>query len=92
MSILPISFGASFTIKQGKLSGIDSTGMNKEVIVADKARQMGVNVPEYNIMVSYETKGEPASFPVNRIGEKHFPSLFKNLFLMDKNNLNHNVV
>lgn len=90
MSIQPISFGASFTVKQGQSSGIDATGMNKEVIVADKARQIGVDVPTYNISLSYETKGEPASFPANKIEEKHFASLFKNLFLMDKNNLNHN--
>ncbi len=90
MHIQPISFGASFTIKQGKASGIDLKGMSKEVIVYDKAREIGVTVPEYNISVSYETKGEVASYPTNKIEEKHFDSLFKNLFLMDKNNLNHN--
>lgn len=90
MHIQPISFGASFTVKQGKSSGIDADGMNKEVIVTDMARQIGVNVPTYNISLTYETKGEPASFPLNKIEEKHFASLFKNLFLMDKNNLNHN--
>ena len=90
MNIHPISFGASFTIKQGKASGIDATGMNKEVIVAEQAREMGVNVPTYNISLNYQTKGEVATFPSNKIEEKHFASLFKNLFLMDKNNLNHN--
>ena len=90
MHIQPISFGAYFSVKQGKSSGIDADGMNKEVIIADKARQMGVNVPTYNISLTYETKGEPATFPANKIEEKHFASLFKNLFLMDKNNLNHN--
>lgn len=90
MQIQPVSFGASFTIKQGKSSGVDATGMTKEIITAQKARQIGVSVPEYNISVSYETKGEIASFPYRKIEEKHFSSLFKNLFLMDKNNLNHN--
>lgn len=90
MHIQPISFGASFTIKQSKESGIDETGMTKEIIAAYKARQFGVAVPKYNITATYETKGENASFPSNKIEEKHFASLFKNLFLMDKNNLNHN--
>ena len=90
MNIHPISFGAAFTVKQGPKSGIDAAGMNKEVIVAEKARQIGIDVPTYNIALNYETKGETASYPANKIEEKHFASLFKNLFLMDKNNLNHN--
>lgn len=90
MSIHPISFGAAFTVKQGPKSGIDAAGMNKEVIVAEKARQIGINVPTYNIALNYETKGETASYPANKIEQKHFSALFKSLFLMDKNNLNHN--
>ena len=90
MNIHPISFGAAFTVKQGPKSGIDAAGMNKEVIVAEKARQIGIDVPTYNIALNYETKGETASYPANKIEPKHFPSLFKSLFLMDKNNLNHN--
>ena len=90
MNILPISFGASFIIKQAPLSGIDANGITKEIIDSERARQIGVSVPQYNITASYETKGEIATFPSNKIEEKHFNSLFKNLFLMDKNNLNHN--
>ena len=90
MNIHPISFGASFIVKQSKETGIDANVMTNEIVMSDKARNIGVNVPEYNLTASYETKGEVATFPSNKIEEKHFASLFKNLFLMDKNNLNHN--
>ena len=90
MGIQPISFCSSFFIRQGQTSDVDAKGLLKEILVADKARDFGVSVPEYRITASYETKGELANFQTNKIEEKHFKSLFKNLFLMDKNNLNHN--
>lgn len=91
MRVTSISFGANFSINSdSNRYGMNRNDLAKEVIAAKYARDLGVSVPDYGITISYDTKGEVASYPNNKIGTKHFDKLFKNLYIMDTNNQNHN--
>ena len=73
--------------------------LNKEAAQAQKARGREVNVPKYKVsttedghvrQIRYETKGDIADIKTNPVRSKHFRSLFKNLYFMDRASIFHN--
>ena len=91
MQIAPISFKAVHRVISGKTHGIDDNGIKTDMEMASNARKNGVDVPKYVVKeFSYETKGEKASFYRNPISKKHLESVFKNIFILDKQGIYHN--
>lgn len=95
MRLSAISFGANFNLKIGDSSNTTSEQINNEIELATKARNMGVSTPIYSVTyipvsINYQTKGESANYHTNPIEKKHFPKLFKNIYLLDISNISHN--
>ena len=95
MRISAISFSANFNLKVGDLNNTTNEQLKNEVELAQKARNMGVSTPLYNVvytpvLINYQTKGEAANYSINPIEKKHFPKLFNNLYLLDISNISHN--
>lgn len=90
MKVCPISFQAQFKVALNQ-NGVDKQKMNTEINTSLNAKKLGVDVPKYQITsFEYKTKGETADFYQNPITEKHLKNIFKNLYLLDKNEINHN--
>ena len=90
MKICPISFNAQFKVALNQ-GGIDKQKMDTEMEASIKARQLGVDVPKYSITsFEYKTKGEIGNFYSNPITQKHIQNVLKNIYLLDKSEINHN--
>jgi hypothetical protein len=62
-----------------------------EMSLAQEARELGVSAPEYKInTLQYNIKGKNANPHSNPITKAHLNDLFKNMYLMDKNDISHN--
>ena len=84
MKISAISFGTNFNLKVGDKNKTTQAQFNNEIGLAEHARNIGVSIPNYDIlygpvMINYQTKGEVANFQTNPIQQKHFPKLFNNI-------------
>ncbi|MBQ8475778.1 hypothetical protein IJ531_01820, partial [bacterium] len=93
MQINPISFLGEHAIFSGvelPNSSVSYLDMAHELAYTDMASQFNIDVPKYFASLSYETQGEPARYPVVKITREHLQNVFKNLFIMDKNNFSHN--
>lgn len=74
--------------------------LDREAEQAQKARQRGVNVPEYKIQktkdgghirqIRYETEGNTANVNENPVKYKHLGNLFDNLYYLDRAGIFHN--
>jgi len=73
--------------------------LDKEAAQAQKARGYDINVPSYKIkttedghvkQIRYKTEGDTADVETNPIKRKHFRSLFKNLYYLDRAGIFHN--
>ena len=90
MQVSPISFASRHRVVANK-GGVSEREIKKEFDMAQNARSIGVNVPEYNIAYfRYRTEGRKANPQRNPITSEHLDSVFKNIALMDKNGINHN--
>ncbi|MBQ8636203.1 hypothetical protein IJ425_08645 [bacterium] len=90
MLVNPISFMAKHRVVVGK-KGVTENEIKNEYSMAQNARNIGVGVPEYSVAyLKYNTEGKKANPNTNPITKEHLDSVFKNIYLMDKNGINHN--
>ncbi len=74
--------------------------LDREAIQAQKAREKGVSVPNYRVKytkdgehverIRYEADGDIIDVDDNPLKSKHYGSLFKNLYYMDRAGIFHN--